>query len=101
MDVTGGRSPRAYKGTNQMKYIVTNIDWDTSDYDPCDPCDANVPDLPDRMLAVVEGEFEDIEGAISRAILRLTGFYTNGFDVADAADADEDDFDMVLRLNGR
>lgn len=84
-----------------MKYIVASIDWDTSDYDPCDPCDPNVPDLPDKMLAVADGEVESLEDAISRAVLRRTGFSMNDFKVEKAPDADEDDFDVVLYLSGR
>lgn len=84
-----------------MKYIIASIDWDTSDYDSCDPCDANIPDLPDRMLAVADGEVESLEDAISREILRRTGFLANDFDVEKAPDADEDDFDVVLQLSGR
>lgn len=78
------------------KYTITDIDWDTSDYDSCDPCDPNVPDLPSEILIVADEETDEDE--IGDAITSRTSFCVNGFSVTETPDADEDEFDTVIYL---
>ena len=92
--VYAGRDIEEMKDT--VKYTVTDIDWDTSDYGSSDPCDANVPDLPKEVLVVSEGE-ADTE-RIGDALSGYADFAVSGFSCEETPDADPCEFTHVVYI---